>query len=342
VTPPPDSSAPASGGTTLPDRVLRLATRGSRLALWQAEHVAERLRTAQPNLRVERVVLGTTGDRVRDRALSAVGERGLFTRELEQALCDRRVDVAVHSLKDLPTQFAAGLVLGAVLEREDPRDALLSRSGDGLQELPRGARIGTSSLRRRSQLLAARPDLEVRDLRGNLPTRIARLDHGDFDAIVLARAGLVRLRLAGRISEVLDARVMLPAVGQGALAVQCRADDERAKALLGGLDHAPTRLATAAERALLARLESGCQVPAGALARFAGESLTLDAYVGDVDGSAGVRKRGAAAAADERAARALGVAVAEALLEAGAQPILSRLREAVSERAAAGALWEEA
>jgi hydroxymethylbilane synthase len=325
----------------LADRVLRLATRGSRLALWQADHVAERLRAAQPDVRVERVVLTTTGDRIRDRALSAVGERGLFTRELEQALCERRVDVAVHSLKDVPTQFPAGLTLGAVLEREDARDALLSR-GSGLRALPRAARIGTSSLRRRSQLLAARPDLDVRDLRGNLPTRIARLDQGDFDAIVLARAGLLRLQLGDRIDEVLDTSVMLPAVGQGALAVQCRGDDELARGLLAQLDHAPTRLSTAAERALLARLEGGCQVPVGALASFSGESLSLDAYVGDVDGSAGLRRRGSAAVADEGAARALGVRVAEELLAAGARPILARLREAVSERAAAGVLWEEA
>lgn len=325
-----------------PERTLRLATRGSRLALWQADHVAFRLRALDPGARVERVVLQTTGDRCRDSSLQAVGERGLFTGELERALADGSVDLAVHSLKDLPTQLPSELGLAAVLEREDPRDALVAKPLVGLRQLPRGASVGTSSLRRRSQLLALRPDLDVRDLRGNVPTRLQRLDHGDFDALVLARAGLLRLGLDRRVSEVLEPATMLPAAGQGALALQARQHDRSLLELLGRLDHTPTRLATAAERALLARLEGGCQVPVGTLATFTGDVLTLDAFVGDLDGSQVVRERSAAAVGNEQEALALGVSVAERLIDRGAGPILARLREALAERAAAGIVWEEA
>lgn len=319
-----------------PERTLRLATRGSRLALWQADHVTSLLQASEPVLRVERVVLQTAGDRSRDRALHSVGEQGLFTRELERALMDGSVDLAVHSLKDLPTQLPSELGLAAVLEREDPRDALVAKPLVGLRELPSGARVGTSSLRRRSQLLALRGDLDVRDLRGNVPTRLQRLERGDFDAVVLARAGLLRLGLDRRASEVLEAATLLPAAGQGALALQARRGDRDLVERLGRLDHSPTRLATAAERALLARLEGGCQVPVGALATFAGDRLTLDAFVGDVDGSQVVRERGVSEAKDEQQALALGEQVAEQLLARGAGPILARLREAVAERAAAG------
>lgn len=325
-----------------PEGTLRLATRGSRLALRQAAHVAFRLQALEPELRVERVVLQTTGDRSRDRALQSTEERGLFTRELERALLDGSVDLAVHSLKDLPTQLPPELGLAAVLEREDPRDALVARPLVGLRELPSGARLGTSSLRRRSQLLALRRDLDVRDLRGNVPTRLQRFDRGDFDAVLLARAGLLRLGLDRRVSEVLEPATMLPAPGQGALAVQARQHDRRLVELLARLDHAPTRLATAAERALLARLEGGCQVPVGALASFAGDVLTLDAFVGDLDGSQAVRERAAAPVRSEDEAVALGENVADRLIARGAGPILARLRAAVAERAAAGVLWQEA
>ena len=321
-------------------RSLRLATRGSRLALWQADHVAARLLALAPELRVERVVLQTGGDRGRDAA--SVVERGLFTRELERALSDGSVELAVHSLKDLPTRLAPGLALGAVLEREDPRDALIARPAGRLSDLRRGARVGTSSLRRRSQLLALRNDLEVVELRGNVPTRLERLDAGDCDAIVLARAGLRRLGLEDRIGELFEPRQMLPAAGQGALAVEMRDGDAELAALLSRLDHSATRRATAAERALLGALEGGCQVPVGALATFRERELTLAACVGELDGTRIVRMEGTARADDDSQARALGERVARELVAAGAGPVLERLRHAVAERASAGVLWEEA
>ncbi len=312
----------------LDPRLLRIGTRASRLALWQAEHVAARLRAAHPGIAVERVEIVTAGDRVLDQALSRIGDKGLFTHELEDALRAGRIDLAVHSLKDLPTTLPADLGLGAVVEREDPRDALVSRGGRRLDELPAGARIGTSSLRRRSQLLAQRPDLVVLDLRGNVPTRLDKLARGEADATVLARAGLLRLGLDGRIAEVLAPDVMLPAVGQGALGVEVRREDERVARLLASLDHAATRIATAAERALLARLEGGCQVPVGALGEIAGGRLRLRGLVADVDGSRVVREEIEGAAGDATAAARLGTALAERLLEAGAGPILARIRAA--------------
>lgn len=309
-------------------RTLRIGTRGSRLALWQAEHVGGLLRAAHPGLVVERVEIVTAGDRVLDTALSSIGDKGLFTRELEDALRSRRIDMAVHSLKDLPTALPEGLELGAVVEREDPRDVLVSSAGRRLAELPAGARIGTSSLRRRAQLLARRADLVVVDLRGNVPTRLEKVARGDADATVLARAGLVRLRLVDRISEVLDPEVLLPAVGQGALGIEVRRADERVLRLLAPLDHAPTRIATAAERALLARLEGGCQVPVGALGEAAGGRLRLRGLVADIDGSRVVRDAIEGAAGDAAAAEWLGTSLAERLLAAGAGPILEKLRAA--------------
>ncbi|MGE0453283.1 MAG: hydroxymethylbilane synthase [Vicinamibacteria bacterium] len=312
----------------LEPRLLRIGTRASRLALWQADHVAALLRAAHPGLVVERVEIVTAGDRVLDQALSRIGDKGLFTHELEDALRTGRIDLAVHSLKDLPTTLPADLDLGAVVEREDPRDALVSNGGRRLDELPAGARIGTSSLRRRSQLLAQRPDLVVLDLRGNVPTRLEKVACGEADATVLARAGLMRLGLDDRIAEVLAPEVMLPAVGQGALGVELRRQDERVTRLLAPLDHAATRLATAAERALLARLEGGCQVPVGALAEIAGGRLRLRGLVADIDGSRVVREETEGVAGDATAAARLGTALAERLLEAGASPILAKIRAA--------------
>ena len=318
---------------------MRLATRGSRLALWQAEHVASRLRALAPGTAVELVAVRTAGDA---RTAAARVARGLFTNELERALQEGAADLAVHSLKDLPTRMAPGLGLAAVLEREDPREALIARPSVALHALPRGARVGTASLRRRSQLLALRSDLDVADLRGNVPTRLQRLDDGEFDAIVLARAGLLRLGLDSRISEVFEPSRLLPAAGQGALAVEAREGDRDLAALLARLEHVPTRLATAAERALLSALEGGCQVPVGALATFQGNQLTLAACVGELDGSRLVRSEGRAVVEDEAGARGLGERVARDLIAAGAGPVLEGLRHAVGERAAAGLLWEEA
>jgi hydroxymethylbilane synthase len=234
---------------------LRVGTRGSQLALWQADHVAGRLRASHAGLRVERVIVRTLGDKRPEASLAEIGERGVFTREIEAALRRGSIDLAVHSLKDLPTRIAEGLELGAVLVREDPRDALLSKVAPRLGALPEGSRIGTSSLRRRAQLLALRADLKVLELRGNVPTRLEKLERGECDAIVLARAGLLRLGLEGRIAEVFEPETLLPAVGQGAIGVQIRAGEPRVAGLVAALDHEPTRLATAAERALLARLE---------------------------------------------------------------------------------------
>ena len=311
--------------------VLRVGTRGSRLALWQADHVAERLREAHPGLVVERVVITTAGDRVVDVALSRVGDKGLFTRELEEALQEGRIDIAVHSLKDLPTEMPEGLSLGAVLEREDPRDALVGPVSGGLDGLSRGARVGTSSLRRRAQLLARRPDLRVVDLRGNVPTRLAKRERGECDATVLALAGLRRLGLEHAAAAVLEPDVLLPAAGQGAVAVQSRQGDARVGRSLDRIDHAPTRLAVAAERGLLARLEGGCQVPVGALATPAPGGLRLHGLVAQVDGSVLVRGVLEDAVADEAAARALGERLAARLLANGAGEILARVRVAVAE-----------
>lgn len=308
---------------------LRVGTRGSRLALWQADHVAACLRSAQPGLVVETVVITTKGDRVVDTALSRVGDKGLFTRELEEALRDGRVDVAVHSLKDLPTELPADLVIGAVLEREDPRDAFVGRAEGGLAGLPRGARVGTSSLRRRAQLLEQRPDLRVVDLRGNVPTRLAKVERGDCDAAVLALAGLRRLGLEAKVASVIEPQELLPAVGQGAIAVQSRAGDPRTAPWLAALDHAPTRLATFAERAFLARLEGGCQVPIGALATLAEGRLRVRGLVADVDGSVVLRGTLEGPVEDEPAAARLGERVAGQLLAAGASAVLARVRAAV-------------
>lgn len=311
-------------------RALRIGTRGSRLALWQAEHVASRLREANPGLAVETVVLATTGDRVVDVALSKVGDKGLFTRELEEALGAGTIDVAVHSLKDLPTETPGELGLGAILEREDPRDALVGPAKDGLDGLPAGARVGTSSLRRRAQLLARRPDLRIVDLRGNVPTRLAKVERGECDAAVLALAGLRRLGLEHAVGAILEPDLLLPAPGQGAVAVQSRRGDARVASLLAPVDHEPTRLAVAAERALLARLEGGCQVPVGALATPVPGGLRLHGLVADVDGSVVLRSELGGAVADEPAATALGEQLATWLLGTGAGEILSRVRAAVA------------
>jgi len=268
---------------------------------------------------------------VLDVPLSRIGDKGLFTRELEDALRDQSVHFAVHSLKDLPTRLPDGFAIAAVLERADARDALIAAAPVTLDSLRRGARVGTSSLRRRAQLLARRPDLDIHDLRGNVPTRVDKVLRGELDAAVLALAGLTRLELTSSIVEVLDADVMLPAPGQGALAVEVRSDAMDISALLAPLDHQTTRLATTAERALLAELEGGCQVPVGALARRTADGgLHLAAGVFDLDGREAVRAELAADVADDAAADALGRAVAARLRELGADAILARVRRASS------------
>jgi hydroxymethylbilane synthase len=304
-------------------RPLRIGTRASALALWQANRVAELIR-AQPGApAVELVHIKTEGDLRTDIPLWAAGGRAFFTHEIDRAQLAGEVDIAVHSLKDLSTRIAPGLELAAVLEREDPRDALLTRHGATLRGLPPGARVGTSSLRRRAFLLRARPDLTLLELRGNVPTRIERLEQGRFDAIVLATAGLKRLDLSAHISARLEPSDMPPAVSQGAIGVCARVGDEPALKWLRSLDHAATRMAVTAERALLRRIEGGCQVPLGALATLAGEQLQLYASVCALDGSVSMQCQDQAPAAD---AVALGVRVAEQLLARGAGAIIAQQR----------------
>jgi hydroxymethylbilane synthase len=295
---------------------IRIGTRGSALALWQAEHVKGRLEAL--GHAVELRVITTTGDRVLDRRLEAVGGKGAFLKEIEEAMLAGEVDLAVHSLKDVPTALPEGLALCAVLERADPRDALLSSSGRGLRELPAGARVGTTSLRRCAQILAVRPDLAVGDLRGNVDTRIRRLREGAFDAIVLAMAGLGRLGRAGEVTEALDPSLVLPAPGQGAIALECREGDRAAREAVAALHHPPTAKAIGAERALLAGLGGGCNVPLGAYAQLDGEGLWLRALVARPDGTRMVRAEGNGADP-----AGLGARVAEDLLAQGARALMS-------------------
>jgi hydroxymethylbilane synthase len=302
---------------------LSIGTRGSALALWQAEHVRQLLRE-RTGADAAIVVIKTTGDREADLPFGQVGTMGMFLKELEDALREGRVDLAVHSLKDVPTEMPAGLILAAFLEREDVRDALVSRSGEKLSALPLGARVGTSSLRRQSQLRHYRADLGIAELRGNVDTRLAKLDRGDYDAVVLAKAGLDRLGLRERITEILPVEISLPAAGQGALTVEVRADDTELLERLNQIDHAETRAAVSAERALLAALGGGCQIPIGAWARIEpsrgkGDQLVLDAAVLSPDGSDCLRKQ-AAGRADRP--EELGRSLAAALIAKGADRIL--------------------
>ena len=284
----------------MPFRPVRIGTRGSPMALYQAGLVRDRLRAADPELgaegAIELVTIRTTGDRVQTRLLAEIGGKGLFTKEIEEALLDRRIDLAVHSLKDMETVLPAGLLIGCVLPRDDPRDALVSRGGVGLAGLPLGARIGTASLRRRAQLLRYRGDFEIVPMRGNVGTRIDRLAatgqarglaaHGEVDALVLALCGLERLGQAGLASEILMPELMLPAVGQGALAIECRAADEALRQRLAPLNDPASAACVAAERAMLAALDGSCRTPIAGLARIAEDRLVLDALLLAPDGDA--------------------------------------------------------
>ena len=306
-----------------PPPPLRIATRKSQLALWQAEHVATLLRRAHTGLAIEFVPLSTLGDRVQDRSLAAIGGKGLFIKELEVALEDQRADIAVHSMKDVPGDLPHGLMIAAVLQRSDARDALITSKSASLQELPRGARVGTSSLRRQAQLLAARPDLNIAAMRGNVDTRLRRLDAGELDAIVLACAGLIRLGLAARITSRLDPKISLPAVSQGVIGIECRAADARTRELLGVLEHPATRIAMDAERAFAGRLGGSCQSPIAAHATFDGDRLILEGLVAEPDGSRLLRD---IVAGDSGDPVALGTHLGERLLAAGAGVLLERLR----------------
>ena len=306
-------------------QTIRIATRRSKLALWQAEHVADLLRRAHPALVVELVPMTTQGDRVLDRALAEVGGKGLFVKELETALEEGRAHLAVHSLKDVPMELPPGFVLGAVLEREDPRDAFVSPRHRTLDDLPQGACVGTSSLRRAAQLLALRPDLRIEPLRGNLDTRLRKLDEGQFDAIVLAAAGLKRLGLEARIASLFDTARMTPAAGQGALGIEMRADAAEVGRRLSALVHRPTWLAVQAERAVSRALGGSCTVPLAAHARWDGEWLCLDAALGDAQQLTRPLLRHAcrACTSSDAEADALGREAAAALRAAGADAYLA-------------------
>jgi len=305
-------------------QTLRIATRKSQLALWQAEHVAALLREAHPGLQIVLVPLLTQGDRIQDRSLAAIGGKGLFIKELEVAIEDHRADIAVHSMKDVPADLPHGLTISAVLKRADPRDALVTKSGIArLEDLPRGAIVGTSSLRRQAQLCALRPDLSIESLRGNVDTRIRKLDAGGMDAIVLACAGLVRLGLESRITARLDPKVCLPAVTQGVIGIECRGNDVRTTGLLQSLEDAATRQVMDAERAFAARLGGSCQSPIAAYAELDADRITLRGLVAEPDGSRLLRDTESGSAENPVA---LGRQLAERMLAAGAGPLLERLR----------------
>ncbi len=304
------------------EQIIRIATRKSALALWQAEHVKAGLEAHHPGLRVELVTMSTRGDRILDSPLAKVGGKGLFVKELEQAMLEGRADIAVHSMKDVPVTLPEGLALAVVLEREDPRDAFVSNRFDTFAALPQGAVVGTSSLRRQCQIRALRPDLDIRDLRGNVNTRLDKLDAGEFDAIILACAGLRRLGFESRIAETLGPEVILPAIGQGAIGIECRSDDAAVRALIEPLGDARTATRVRAERALNARLEGGCQVPIGGYAEFEHGVVVLRGLVGRPDGSEIVHGVISGRAED---AEELGEVLAADLLGRGAADILAEV-----------------
>jgi len=301
---------------------LRIATRKSPLALWQAEHVQARLQALHPGLQVELVTMSTRGDRILDSPLSKIGGKGLFVKELEQGMLEGSADIAVHSMKDVPAEFPEGLVLGAILEREDPQDAFVSEHFESVAALPQGAVVGTSSLRRQCQLREQRPDLQILDLRGNVGTRLAKLEAGEYAAIILACAGLKRLGLAQRITRALTPEEMLPAIAQGVIGIECRADDAATHALIDPLNDTDTRYRTLAERAMNATLSGGCQAPVAGYSELDNGILHLRGLVGQPDGSEMIRGEISGPVAD---AEQLGQQLADDLLARGARPILDEL-----------------
>ena len=308
--------------------MIRIGSRGSALALWQSHYIRDQLLEAHPGLEIGVEIINTTGDKILDVPLAKIGDKGLFTKELDHALLDNRIDFAVHSLKDVPTRIEPGLALAAVGKREDPSDALIVAPGmpSTLQELPRGARVGTSSLRRRAQLLALRPDITVLDLRGNVDTRLAQVAASKYDAIILALAGIKRLGSADRASEILGGGGWLPAVGQGALGIICREDDSETRRILAVLDDVDTHRATTAERAFLRELEGGCQVPIAALAIRSASGVHLRGLVASLDGKQALR-----AQQDGPDAATVGRDVAKQLLDQGAGAILDEVRRHMSD-----------
>ncbi len=304
------------------DQTIRIATRKSPLAMWQAEHVTAELKKAHPGLKFEILGMSTQGDKILDTPLAKIGGKGLFVKELEVAMLDGRADIAVHSMKDVPVELPDGLHLSTILEREDPRDAFVSNTYKTFDELPKGARVGTSSLRRQCQLVQSRPDLQILPLRGNVNTRLRKLDEGEYDAIILAAAGLKRLGFHDRITAEISAEISLPAIGQGAVGIECRIDDTRINELLTPLHHIETAYCVRAERAMNNRLEGGCQVPIAGFAMLENNELWLRGLVGKVDGSEIIRGE-SKGTADE--AERMGYGLADLLLEQGADLILKEL-----------------
>ena len=313
---------PASVGMAQAVRELVIGTRRSKLALWQAEWVHARLRELEPELAVSLKRIKTTGDKILDTPLASIGGKGLFVKEIEEALLRGEIDLAVHSMKDVPTRLPAGLEILAIPEREDPRDVLITLNKVSLERLVPGSRIGTSSLRRQAQLLHYRPDLSIQILRGNLDTRLRKLEAGEYDGIILAAAGIKRLGWSDRVTEYLSPDVCLPAIGQGALALEGRTDDGFVREVVARLDHHPTRIAVTAERAFLERLEGGCQVPIAAHAAITNGALTLSALIAGVDGRRLVRD---SVQGPMRDAHRLGVELAERLLARGGDEILKEI-----------------
>ncbi|MEI8032931.1 MAG: hydroxymethylbilane synthase [Chlorobiaceae bacterium] len=307
---------------------LIIGTRSSPLALWQAEFTKTELSRHFPELDITLKLVKTTGDVLLDSPLSKIGDMGLFTKDIEKHLIAKEIDLAVHSLKDVPTGTPDGLIITSFTEREDTRDVIISKGGVKLQDLPKGARMATSSLRRMSQLLSLRPDLQILDIRGNLNTRFKKFDEGEFDAMMLAYAGVFRLNFSDRISEILPHEVMLPAVGQGALGIETRVDDEQTREIVRVLNHSNTEYCCRAERALLRHLQGGCQIPIGAYASFKNSTLHLLAFVGSVDGKIGIRNEiTKTGLTSPEQAEEVGIALAEELLKQGADAILSEIRK---------------
>lgn len=304
------------------EKIIRIATRKSPLALWQAEHVAQRLEQTFPEVKAELVTMVTRGDKLLDAPLAKVGGKGLFVKELEQGMLDGRADIAVHSMKDVPVEFPEGLHLAVILEREDPTDAFVSNHYASLNDLPANARIGTCSLRRQCQIKERLPEAEILNLRGNVNTRLAKLDAGEFDAIILASAGLKRLGMAARIRESLDPGISLPAIGQGAIGIECRSNDPEINGYLQVLHDAETTIRLRAERAMNARLNGGCQVPIAGFAELKDGRLYMRGLVGKPDGS--LLYRAEASGAQEQA-EAIGRGIAEDLLAQGADEILHQV-----------------
>ncbi len=313
-------------------RSIIIGTRGSDLALWQANYIKDRLRTSLPNTQFEIKIIRTTGDQLQDVALSKIGDKGLFTRQIETELFEGKIDFAVHSLKDLQTVQPDGLIIGAVCQRERPNDVLISKKYRSIAELPQGAEVATGSLRRRSQLLNLRPDLSIVDIRGNVPTRLEKFAESELDGMILAYAGLHRLKLDDGFSHLIPTETMLPAVGQGAVAVEVRAGDQIVLEMATRLNDETTHTCVTAERAFLRRLEGGCQVPIGALALVAGGTLKLDGLVGSLDGSVVFRD---SVIGDVDEAEGLGFRLAESLIERGAATLLDEARRESIEKAEA-------